>query len=175
LAPARAKLDQHLSGQSQAPQVEGLFVHRLHDGTDDAGQDCTPARAANRIAEKAAQRPSSSRIGARCTTEKASKNRTASNTANRTADDLGQLAHRHLLQDRSDGLTAEDTSNNLNDDRKKCFHVEIPRLEPRHNRLGNQDTGQFSAMSQVQTYGVHRLMSGADVRLAGQHVRLVPS
>ena len=29
-------------------------------------------------------------------------------------------------------------------------------------------------MSQVQTYGVHRLVSGADVRLAGQHVRLVP-
>ena len=105
-----------------------LFVHRLHNGTDDAGQDCAATRAANRIAEKAAQRPSSSRISARCTTKKATKNRTASHTANRTADDLGQLAHRHLLQDRSDGLTAEDTSNNLNDDRKKCFQVEIPPL-----------------------------------------------
>ena len=115
-----------------------LLVHRLHDGTYDPGKDRTTARAANGIAEKAAQRPARSRISTRSTSEEATKNCASSDTADRTANDLGQLAHRHLLQDRTDSLAAEDASNNLNDNGKNCFHVEIPPKEPEQNRPGRQ-------------------------------------
>ena len=95
-----------------------LLVHRLHDGTDDRGKDRTAARAANGIAEKTAQRPARSRVGTSSTPEEATKKGASSDTADRTANDFGQLAHRHLLQDRTDSLTAEDASNNLNDNWK---------------------------------------------------------
>ena len=128
------------AGQSSsAPNRDvALLVHRLHDGTYDPGKDRTAARAANGIAEKAAQRPARSRIGTRSTSEEATKNCASSDTADRTANDLGQLAHRHLLQDRTDSLAAEDASNNLNDNWKNCFHVEIPPKEPEQNRPGRQ-------------------------------------
>jgi hypothetical protein len=115
-----------------------LLIHRLHNGTDDPGNDRSTACAANDIAEKTAQCAPGSRIGTRSAPEEATKKRASSDTAHRTANDLGQLAHRHLLQDRADSLTAEDASNNLNNNRKKCFHVEIPPLEPEHNRPGSQ-------------------------------------
>jgi len=95
-----------------------LFVHRLHSGTYDPGKDGAAARAANRIAEKAAQRPSRSRISTCSAPKEAPKKCTSGDTADRAAKDFGQLAHRHLLQDRTDSLTAKDASNNLNNDRK---------------------------------------------------------
>ena len=91
-----------------------LLVHRLHDRAYYRGKDRTAACAANRIAEKAAECPARSRIDTRSTPKEASKNCASSDSADRAADDFGQLAHRHLLQDRTDGLTAEDASNNLN-------------------------------------------------------------
>jgi len=48
-----------------------------------------------------------SRIGTRSTPKKATKKSSTSHTADRTANDLGQLTHRHLLQDRADRLAAE--------------------------------------------------------------------
>jgi hypothetical protein len=103
-----------------------LLVHRLHNGTYDPGKDRTAARAANRVTEEAAQRPARSRIGTCSTAKEATKKCTSSDTADRTANNFGHLAHRHLLQDRTDSLTAEDACNNLNDNRKNRFHVEIP-------------------------------------------------
>ena len=94
-----------------------LLVYRLHNGTYDRSKDRAAACAANRIAEKATQRPASSRISTCSTPKEASKNCASSDAADRAADDFGQLAHRHLLQDRTDGLTAEDASNNLNNNR----------------------------------------------------------
>ena len=105
--------------KSPAPQTGCgvLLVHRLHNGTYDRGKDRAAARAANCIAEKAAQRPARSRIGTCRATKEATKNRTSGDTADGTADDLGQRTDRYLLQDRTDGLTAEDASYNLNDNR----------------------------------------------------------
>ena len=100
-----------------------LLVHRLHHGTYYPGKDRTTARAANRIAEKAAQRTARSRIGTRSAAKERTKECASSDTADRTANDLGQLGHCYLLQDRANGLTAEDASNNLNNDRKNRFHV----------------------------------------------------
>ena len=81
-----------------------LLVHRLHDGSHDPGKDRTTARAADRIAEKPAQRPARSRIGTRSTPNEGTEKCSSSDPADRTANDLGQLAHRHLLQDRADGV-----------------------------------------------------------------------
>ena len=103
-----------------------LLVHRLNDGTYDPGKDRTAAAAAKRIGEKTAERPRRSRIGTRSTPKEAAKKCPSSDTANRTANDLGQLIHRHVLQHRTDSLTAEDASNNLNDNGKYRFHVGIP-------------------------------------------------
>ena len=103
-----------------------LLVHRLHNGAYDRGKDRAAASAAEGIAEKAAQRPARGRIGTRSPAEKGTKECASSDTADCTTNDFGQLAHRHLLQDRTDSLTAEDASNNLNNDRKNCFHVETP-------------------------------------------------
>ena len=91
-------------------------------GNVGAGANCDPLRegaksTSNCIAEKAAQRPARSRIGTCRATKEATKHRTSGDTADGTADDLGQLTHRYLLQDRTDGLTAEDASYNLNDNR----------------------------------------------------------
>jgi hypothetical protein len=97
--------------------VLALFVHRLHHGTYDRGKDRAAARAAKRIAKKAAQRPTRSGIGTRSAAKEATKERTSGDTADRAAKDFGQLVHRHLLQDRTDSLTAEDAGNNLNDNR----------------------------------------------------------
>jgi hypothetical protein len=88
-----------------------LLVHRLHNCTYDRSKDRAAACAANRIAEKTAQCPARSRIGTGSTPKEASKNCASSDAADRASDDFGQLAHRHLLQDRTDGLTAEDASN----------------------------------------------------------------
>jgi hypothetical protein len=93
--------------------VLALLVHRLHNRTYDRSKDRAAACAPNRIAEKAAQCPARSRIGTRSTPKEASKNCASSDTADRAANDFGQLAHRHLLQDRTDSLTAENASNNL--------------------------------------------------------------
>jgi len=87
------------------------------NGAHDRGKDRAAACAANRIPEKAAQRPARSRIGTRSTPKEAPKNCASTDAADRTADDFGQLAHCHLLQDRTDSLTAEDASNDLNDNR----------------------------------------------------------
>lgn len=103
-----------------------LFIHRLHHGTDDPGKDCTTARAAKRIREKTAQCPGGSRIGTRGTPKEATKKGSSSDTADRTTNDLGQLTHRHLLQDRADRLAAENASNDLNDNRKYRFHLNSP-------------------------------------------------
>ena len=118
-----------------------LLVHRLHDGSHDPGKDRTTARAADRIAEKTTQRAARSRIGTRSTPKEGTKKCSSSDPADRTANDLGQLAHRHLLQDRADGLSAEDASNNLNNDRKNCFHVEIPLKKPETSCPGRQLAG----------------------------------
>jgi hypothetical protein len=133
-----------------------LLVHCLHDGTYDPGKDRTTARAANGIAEKAAQRPARSRIGTRSTSEEATKNCASSDTADRTANDFGQLAHRHLLQDRTDSLAAEDASNNLNNNRKNRFHVSIPPKSPEHSRPGSQLAGRPLRSVKAQRYSVHR-------------------
>ena len=127
-----------------------LLVHRLHNGTYDSGKDRTAARAAYRIAEKAAQCPARSRISTCGTSQESTKKSAPGDTADGTADDLGQLAHRYLLQDRTDSLTAEDASNNLNNNRKNCFHVEIPPREPEQNRPGSQDSGPPYAIRQAQ-------------------------
>ena len=118
-----------------------LLVHRLHDGSHDPGKDRTTARAADRIAEKTTQRAARSRIGTRSTPNEGTEKCSSSDPADRTANDLGQLAHRHLLQDRADGLSAEDASNNLNNDRKNCFHVEIPLKKPETSCPGRQLAG----------------------------------
>ena len=110
-----------------------LLVHRLHCGTYDPGKDHTTACAAKRIGEKAAERPGRGRIGTRSAPKEAAKKCPSSDTASRTANDFGQLVHGHLLQDCTDGLTPEDTSNNLNNNRKYRFHVGIP-LMPEHTR-----------------------------------------
>ena len=133
-----------------------LLIHRLHNGTYDSRKDRTAARAANGIAKKAAQRSARSGIGTRSTPEEATKKCTSSDTADGTANDFGQLAHRHLLQDRTDSLTAEDASNNLNNDRKNCFHVEIPPKEPEQNCPGSHDCGPSNAISQAERYRVPR-------------------
>jgi len=102
----------------QRPQLmPALLVHRLHNGTDDRGKDCAAARATERIAEKATQWSARSRISTCSAAKEATKKRASSDTADCAANNLGQLAHRHLLQDRTDSLTAEDASNNLNDNR----------------------------------------------------------
>jgi hypothetical protein len=100
-----------------------LLVHRFHDGAYDPGKDRAAASAANCVSDEATQRPTCSGIGTCSTPEQGAKKSAARDTAHRTAYDLGQLGHRHLLQDRADGLTAEDASNNLNDNRKKRFHI----------------------------------------------------
>jgi len=97
--------------------VLALLVDSLHNGTYDRGKDRAAARAANRIAEQAAQRPARSRIGTCSAPKEATKKCTSGDTTDRAANDFGQLAHRHLLQDRTDSLTADDASNNLNDNR----------------------------------------------------------
>ena len=138
---ARANaLRKEIRAKAPAPQteVQMLLVHCLHNGTYDPGKDRTAARAANRIAEKAAQRSAGSRIRTRSTPKEGTKKCTSSDTADRTAKNFGQLAHRHLLQDRTDSLTAEDASNNLNNNRKNAFHVEIPPKKPGHNRPRSQ-------------------------------------
>jgi hypothetical protein len=58
--------------------VLALLVHRLHNGNYDPGNDRNAARAANRIAEKAPQRPARSRIGTRSTPKEATKKCTSS-------------------------------------------------------------------------------------------------
>jgi hypothetical protein len=103
-----------------------LLVHRLHHSTDDPGKDRTTARAAKRISEETAQCPGGGRIGTRGTPKEATKEGSSSHTADRTANDLGQLTHRHLLQDRADRLAAENASNNLNDNWKYRFHLDSP-------------------------------------------------
>jgi hypothetical protein len=110
--------------------VLASFVHRLHDSPYDPRKNRTTASAANCTAENATQRSAGTRIGTCRSTKKSTKKRASSDTADRTANNLGQLAHRHLLQDSTDSLTAEDASNNLNDNRKKCFHVESPKKRP---------------------------------------------
>jgi hypothetical protein len=141
-----------------------LLVHRLHHSTYDPGEDRTPARAAYRIAEKAAQCPARSRIGTRSAAKERTKERTSSDTADRTANDLGQLAHRYLLQDRTDSLTAENAGNNLNNDRKNCFHVEVPPKLPVHSHPGRQYSGPTNAISQAQRRNVHRSTTGPSSR-----------
>jgi hypothetical protein len=103
-----------------------LLIHRLHNGTYDPGKDRSTAGAAKCIAEKATQGTARGGIGSCSTPQETAQNCTSGDTADRTADNLGQLAHRHLLQYRTDSLTAEDASNNLNDNRKNCFQVVSP-------------------------------------------------
>ena len=103
-----------------------LLVHRLHHGTDDPGKDRTTARAPKRISEETAQGTGGSRIGTRSTPKEATKKGSSSHTADPTANNLGQLTHRHLLQDRADRLAAENASNDLNDNRKYRFHLDSP-------------------------------------------------
>ena len=66
-----------------------LLVHRLHDGTYDPGKDRATACGAKRIGEKAPERPRRGRIGTRSTPKEAAKKCPSSDTANRTANDLG--------------------------------------------------------------------------------------
>jgi hypothetical protein len=47
-------------------------------------------------------------------------------------------------------LTAEDTNNNLNNNRKNRFHVEIPPSVPEPHRFGGQCSGPSNASSQVK-------------------------
>jgi hypothetical protein len=105
--------------QRPTNRVLVLLVHRLHDGAYDPSKERTAACAANRIAEKAAQRPTRSRISTRSTPKKATKKCTASDTADGTANYFGQLAQGYLLQHRPDSLTTENSSNDLNNNRKK--------------------------------------------------------
>ena len=93
-----------------------LFIAFM--STDDPGKDRTTARAAKRISEETAQGPGGSRIGTSSTPKEATKKGSSSHTADPTAHDLGQLTYRHLLQDRTHGLTAENASNDLSDNRK---------------------------------------------------------
>jgi len=120
--------------------VLALFVHRLHHGTDDPGKDCTTARAAKRISKETAQCAGGSRIGTRSTPKEATKKGSSNDTADCTANDLGQLTHRHLLQDRANRLAAENASNDLNDNRKYRLHLDPP-LKPVHDRRGGHNTG----------------------------------
>ena len=101
-----------------------LFIAFM--STDDPGKDRTTARAAKRISEETAQGPGGSRIGTSSTPKEATKKGSSSHTADPTANDLGQLTHRHLLQDRADRLAAENASNDLNDNRKYRFHLDSP-------------------------------------------------
>jgi hypothetical protein len=65
---------------TRAPRNEWsrLLVHRLHDGTYDAGKDRTTSCAAKRIGHKAAERPRRGRIGTRSTPKEATKKCTSS-------------------------------------------------------------------------------------------------
>src|SRR5690606_29634494 len=47
----------------------------------------------------------------------------ARDAADGPAEDFRQLAHRRLLDRRTDGLPADDARDDLDDDRKKRFHV----------------------------------------------------
>ena len=78
------------------------------------------------MSEETAQCPGGSRIGTRSTPKEATKKGSSSHTADPTANDLGQLTHRHLLQDRANCLAAENASNDLNDNRKYRFHLDFP-------------------------------------------------
>ena len=108
-----------------------LLVHRLHHGTDDPSKDRTTARAAKRIREETTQGSGGSRIGTGGTPKEATEKGSSSHTADRTANDLGQLTHRHLLQDRADRLAAENAGNDLDDNRKYRFHFGFPLLNAR--------------------------------------------
>jgi hypothetical protein len=101
-----------------------LLVHRLHNCTYDSCEDRTTARAANGIAEKAAQRSARSRISTRSALG-GYQELYLTTPPDRTAYDLEQRLI-SILQDRTDSLTAEDASNNLNNNRKNCF----PRRSP---------------------------------------------
>ena len=115
-----------MSADSETKGAGELLIHRLHYGTDDPGKDCTTARAPKRISEETAKGPSGSRIGTSSTPKEAAKKGSSSHTADRTADDLGQLTHRHLLQDRAYRLAAENARNDLNYNRKYRFHFDPP-------------------------------------------------
>jgi hypothetical protein len=114
--------------------VLALFVHRLHHGTNDPGKDCTTARAPKRISEETAQGPGGSRIGTSSSPKEATKKGSSSDTADRTTNDLGQLTHRHLLQDRAYRLAADNASNDLNYNRKYRFHFGFPTFNARRGR-----------------------------------------
>ena len=133
-----------------------LLVHRLHHGTYDPGKDRTTARAAKRISEETAQCPGGSRIGTRSTPKEATKKGSSSHTPDRTAKDLGQLTHRHLLQDRADRLTAENASNDLNDNRKYRFHLDSPSKCPYTIVVAVNIPGRPMQFGQAERYVVHR-------------------
>jgi hypothetical protein len=105
----------------QRPETKcwALLVHRLHDGAYDPSKERTATSAANSVAEKAAQGPARSRIGTCRTAEEAAKECASRNTTGRAANDFGQLAHGHLLQDRADSLATENSSNDLNNNWNK--------------------------------------------------------
>ena len=78
-----------VSQSSSSPNRDlTLLVHRLHNGTYDSGKDRTAARAANRIAEKAAQCPASSRIGTCGTSEESTKKSVPHETAGHQREKL---------------------------------------------------------------------------------------
>lgn len=111
---------------AHAPKGGSSLVHRLHNSTYDPGKDRPTACAAKRVAEEASQGPARSRISTGSAPKEGAKQCASSDTADRAADDLGHLGHRDLLQDRTDSLTPEEASNNLNNNRKYRFHVESP-------------------------------------------------
>jgi hypothetical protein len=149
--------------------VLALLVYRLHHGTDYPSKDRAAARATKRISDQTAHGPGGGRIGTRSTPKETTKKGASSDTADRATNDLGQLTHRHLLQDRANRLTAENAGNDLNDNRKYRFHLEPPSNTPR--MIGAVvNTGPSYAIGQAQKFVVHcsqRSVALADGRIGG--------
>ena len=172
-----------------------LLVHRFHDGTHDPGKDRTTARAAKASPRRPPSAPVAAGSAPAAPPRRLLRSVPPATPPTAPLMILVNWLIATLLQDRTDSLTAEDASNNLNDDRKNCFHVEIPPKEPEHDRPGSQDSGPSMRSVKLKRCSVHRnprngqrwtrvcphvvladvrYGSEADVRPVSGDVRLVP-
>src|SRR5690606_9310953 len=87
----------------------------LHDRADNRRKDRATARTADQVTEETAQRATSRCVGT--APKQRAKDLAASHAADGAAQQLRQLAHRSLLHRSADGLTSDDTGNDLHNDR----------------------------------------------------------
>src|SRR5690606_35181017 len=78
-----------------------------------------------RAADAFDRRRSCGRIDA-AAAQKAAEDRRAADATDGTAENLGKLAHRRLLDRGADRLAADDAGNHLHNDGKKSFHDRSP-------------------------------------------------